>query len=117
MLNLCEQDDPYRCQVYVWEPIRDSNPAPSIDWLRKKVEFIERQRKAGLTMYVHCRNGVSRSGLVVTAYVMYENHWARDRALAFVRSKRPIARPNRAFMKRLREWEKFLAEPTPAKDK
>jgi protein-tyrosine phosphatase len=101
----------------VWDPIRDGIPAPGIDWLRRQVEFIDGQRKAGLTAYVHCRNGVSRSGLVVTAYVMYENHWTLDRALAFVRSKRPIARPNRAFMKRLSEWERVLLDPTLAKGK
>src|SRR5712692_6814881 len=39
VLNLCEQEDAYRCEVHVWEPIRDAAPAPSIAWLTKQVEF------------------------------------------------------------------------------
>jgi hypothetical protein len=110
VLNLCEDPDPYQRRVHVWEPIRDSAPAPDIDWLRRMVDFIDAQRRAGVTTFVHCRNGVSRSGMVVTAYLMFKNNWTRDEALAFVRSKRPIVRPNRAFMERLLEWEQVLKE-------
>lgn len=106
VLNLCEKDDAYRCEVHVWEPIRDAAPAPSIDWLKKQVEFVEAQRNAGRTTYVHCFQGVSRSGLVVTAYLMHKNHWTRDEALAFVRVRRPQIRPNPAFMELLSEWER-----------
>ena len=55
------------------------------------------RRFADRVTFVHCRNGVSRSGLVVTAYLMHEHRWGRDEALAFLRTKRPIARPNVAF--------------------
>jgi predicted protein tyrosine phosphatase len=106
VLNLCEADDPYVCQVHIHDPIPDAEPAPSLEWLRAKVDWIAEQRRAGRKTYVHCLNGVSRSGLVVTAYLMSEHGWTRDEALAFVRSKRPIARPNPAFMSRLAEWER-----------
>ena len=108
VLNLCEKKDPYQCETHVWEPIRDAEPAPDLDWLRKKVELIEARRKAGDTVYVHCRNGVSRSGMVIVAYEMHKNRWTRDEALKFVRSRRPITRPNPAFWDRLREWEFVL---------
>ena len=108
VLNLCEKKDPYQCETHVWEPIRDAEPAPDLDWLRKKVELIEARRKAGDTVYVHCRNGVSRSGMVIVAYEMHKNRWTRDEALKFVRSRRSITRPNPAFMKRLLEWEHVL---------
>jgi hypothetical protein len=108
VLNLCETADPYRCPVHIWEPIADSEPAPDIDWLRRMVAFIDDNRRAGVTVFVHCRNGVSRSGMVVVAYEMFKNRWGRDEALAFVRSKRPEVRPNPAFMRRLLEWEDVL---------
>jgi hypothetical protein len=111
-LNLCEQDDAYRCTVHRWEAIPDTAPAPELGWLRKQVEFIEGERKAGHIVYVHCRNGVSRSGMVVIAYLMFEHGWTRDEALAFARSRRPIVRPNLAFMERLSEWEAELAATT-----
>lgn len=110
VLNLCEKEDPYRCAVHVWKPTHDGEPAPDTDGLKEMVGFIEEQRRAGRTVYVHCRNGVSRSGMVVTAYLMDRNGWTRDEALAHVRTKRPIVRPNRAFMQRLLDWEQVVRE-------
>jgi protein-tyrosine phosphatase len=89
-----------------WEPIPDAEPAPNLDWLRRQVGFIEEQRQAGRAVFVHCRNGVSRSGMVVVAYLMAQHGWSRDEALTFVRSKRDVARPNPAFMRLLKEWER-----------
>ena len=103
VLNLCEKEDPYRCEFHFWEPIADSEPAPSLDWLRRIADFLDEKQRAGVTTYVHCRNGVSRSGLVVVAYEMRKNRWTREEALAFVRWKRPITRPNPAFMQLLLE--------------
>ena len=105
VLNLCETADPYQAEVYVWQPIRDGAPAPDLDWLRRQIEFIDAQCRAGRIVYVHCLNGVSRSGMVVVAYVMFKNRCPRDDALAIVRSKRSIVRPNPVFMDRLSEWE------------
>ena len=108
VLNLCESEDRYRAAVHRWEPIPDAEPAPPLDWLRAQVAFIEAERAAGRTVYVHCRNGVSRSGMVVVARVMARNRWSRDEAVAFVRARRPGLRPNPAFMKLLTEWEVAL---------
>src|SRR5262245_52501802 len=36
VLNLCESEDPYRVESHRWEPIRDAEPAPSLDWLREQ---------------------------------------------------------------------------------
>lgn len=105
VVNLCEREDPYRCEIHRWEQIPDRAPAPSLKWLRQQVEFVDAQRKAGVPIYVHCYAGVSRAGMVITAYFMFKNKWTRDEALAFVRTKRGIVRPNPAFMKLLEEWE------------
>ena len=108
VLNLCGREDPYRVEAHRWEPILDAGKAPGVDWLRRMVEFVDARRRAGATTYVHCAAGVSRSGLVVTAYLMHEHGWTRDEALAFVRRKRPHVRPNPAFMQLLAEWEQVL---------
>ena len=112
VLNLCREEDAYRADipVYRWEAIPDRDPAPDLDWLRRMVEFIDDNRRAGRTTYVHCPNGVSRSGLVVVAYEMAKNHWTRDEALAFVRSRRALVRPNRFFMERLLDWERVVKD-------
>ena len=110
MLNLCEADDPYRAAAYRWEPIPDTGPAPGLDWLREQVRFVDDQRAAGRVVFVHCRNGVSRSGLVVVAHLMARHGWSRDRALDFVRSRREVVRPNPAFLKLLLDWERELRQ-------
>jgi protein-tyrosine phosphatase len=110
VLNLCETEDPYQAEVHRWEPIPDAEPAPGIDWLRQQVEFIDQQRRAGRPLFVHCRAGVSRSGMVTVAYLMWRNRWSRDEALTFVRSQREVVRPNPAFMALLLKWEQTLAE-------
>lgn len=108
VLNLCETPDPYTCETSVWEPIADAAPVPSLVWLRERVEWIDAHRAAGKRVFVHCRNGVSRSGTVVVAYLMHKNRWSRDEALEFVRARRPVTRPNPAFMALLAEWEKVV---------
>jgi protein-tyrosine phosphatase len=110
VLNLCETADPYRAEVHAWEPIPDAEPAPSLDWLRRQVDFVREQRRSGKGVYVHCFNGASRSGMVVTAYLMAENRWTRDEALAFVRSRRSVTRPNPAFMQLLAKWETIVQD-------
>ncbi len=110
VLNLCQTEDTYRAAIHVWEPVRDTEPAPSVAWLRRMVNFVDARRREGLTVYVHCRNGASRSGLVVVAYEMWKKNWTREQALAFVRSKRAVTRPNPAFMELLAEWERVLKE-------
>jgi len=108
VLNLCEMEDPYQVEVHRWQPIPDAAPAPSITWLRQQVEFLDQQRRAGLPVFVHCHAGVSRAGLVTVAYLMWRNGWSCEDSLQFVRSRRPVVRPNAAFMDLLREWEQSL---------
>jgi Dual specificity phosphatase, catalytic domain len=109
VLNLCETEDPYQVESHRWEPIVDAEPVPSLDWLRAQVAFIESERAASHVVFVHCRNGVSRSGMVMAAYLMRREGWSRDQALGFLRSRRPEVRPNPAFMLLLLEWEHLLA--------
>lgn len=108
VLNLCETEDPYRAAILKWEPIADAPPAPTLDWLRTMVAWVAENRAAGRTTFVHCRNGVSRSGMVVVAYLMWANGWERDKALEYIRVKRPDVRPHPVFMALLADWERDL---------
>jgi Dual specificity phosphatase, catalytic domain len=110
VLNLCETRDPYQAESHRWEPIPDAAPAPNRDWLRNQVAFVEAERAAGRNVYVHCRAGISRGALVVTAYLMKREKWSRDRALEWLRTRRPGVRPNPAFMELLLEWERSLMQ-------
>ncbi len=41
VLNLCEKKDRYAAEVHCWQPIPDAAPAPSMDWLRQQVAFVD----------------------------------------------------------------------------
>lgn len=110
VLNVSEFDDSFELEAYRWSRIRDSAPAPSLEWLEQQVDFVAEQRTAGRVTYVHCFQGVSRSALVMTAYLMQTHGWSRDAALEFIRQNRPQAKPIPAFMELLAEWEAKLAK-------
>jgi len=57
---------------------------------------------------VHCAAGVSRSGAIVTAYVMHHKKIPFEQALAFVKSSRPIVEPNSAFKSQLKKYQEEL---------
>jgi hypothetical protein len=108
VLNVGETRDPYTVEAHRWEPIPDLGPAPSLDWLLSQVEFIDQQRKAGRAVYVHCRAGVNRSAMVMTAYLMWRDKLTRDEALERIQSKRRRSRPFEVYQQYLLEWEKSL---------
>jgi len=61
-------------------------------------EFIAKAIAEGGKVLVHCIRGVSRSATIVAAYLMTSHKLSHNEAVATVRSKRPIARPNYGFM-------------------
>ncbi|RPA99299.1 phosphatases II [Choiromyces venosus 120613-1] len=58
----------------------------------------------GNNILVHCYLGKSRSGGVVVAYIMKKKNMPLAPAHAFVKSKRPLVHPNRAFRSQLELW-------------
>ncbi len=113
VLNLCKIRDPYRVRHHAWEPIEDAAPAPSLDWLHDAVKWVDEQRRAGRTTFVHCQAGISRAAMVTAAYLMYDRGWTRDRALRHIRAERPQIAPNPAFLDLLAEYERSLRRPPP----
>ncbi|MBI3856818.1 MAG: dual specificity protein phosphatase family protein [Planctomycetes bacterium] len=108
VVNLCGAEDPYKREAGFWEPILEGGPEPDLAWLERAVGFIAEQRRRGRTVYVHCLAGVNRSAMLTTAYLMQEQGWPRDRALAFVREKRPQASPEPSMLKLLQGYEERL---------
>lgn len=57
---------------------------------------------------MHCKMGVSRSASTVIAYAMKQQRWPLDVALAYVRDRRSIVKPNEGFMKQLQTYNGIL---------
>ena len=67
-------------------------------------KFIDSQRLLGRNVLVHCHAGVSRSAAIIVAYLIKKEHTNLAKALATLRSKRPRAKPNDAFMQQLKKF-------------
>ncbi|KAJ0050210.1 hypothetical protein NL108_014057, partial [Boleophthalmus pectinirostris] len=71
--------------------------------------FINNARKSGQAVFVHCKMGISRSASTVIAYAMKQYRWALDDALAYVKERRSIIKPNEGFMKQLHTYSGILS--------
>jgi protein-tyrosine phosphatase len=72
--------------------------------LARICDFIRQHLNPGRVL-IHCNQGVSRSATAMIAYLMHENQYNLDTALALVKEKRKI-RPNKNFMEQLEVWGK-----------
>ena len=57
-------------------------------------------------VFVHCSRGVSRSAAIVIAYIMKKENMNYKEAFEFVKDKRNMIRPNRGFVKQLKDYLK-----------
>jgi len=75
-------------------------------------EFITAAMSSGGKVLVHCIRGVSRSATIVCAYLMTSRNFNPQEAVAAVRERRPIARPNYGFMIQLEMYAAQLNKGT-----
>ncbi len=69
-------------------PVRDFDPGDLERQLPRCVTVLDEMLKAGDTVYVHCRAGVSRSPTVAAAYLHWCLEWPLERAVAHVEASR-----------------------------
>jgi protein-tyrosine phosphatase len=114
IVNLdCDHQTPYidasgliRCQVLL--PIMDG-PFPGLCWLRMAFGIVKATREIGDPVYIHCREGVSRSVMLTAAYLMGIHSWSFDTAMEVIAAANPKANPNRDFVRGLRQWQEELS--------
>ncbi|WP_298819438.1 dual specificity protein phosphatase family protein [Chloroflexus sp.] len=87
--------------------VPDFHP-PTIEQLDEGVHFIAQAISDGLPVFVHCHAGVGRAPLMAAAYLMARHGLEHQAALTTLRLARPIIRPNRRQIGRLREYEQLL---------
>lgn len=82
---------------------------PSFD-MRPHLEaarrFVDESLARRWPVLVHCHAGISRSATLVAYFLMRRFGWSAERAVAFVRSRRPVVRPNPGFAAQLRAAER-----------
>lgn len=74
--------------VYEHLPTPDHDP-PLLETILKSVEFIDKMRREGRAVLVHCAAGQGRSGSIVAAYMMYSRGLSGQEAIDWIRRVRP----------------------------
>lgn len=84
---------------YLVLPIDDSPDQMLKKHFLPAIEFIDKaiEGNPNNKVLVHCAAGISRSGGIVCAYIMWKQKWTFDNAWKFGRSKRPKMYPNSGF--------------------
>ena len=117
-----QYNPPFPSQLtYKLIDVDDTEKAADVDALGKcfpeAVAYIDNCLNQKQTpLLVHCMAGVSRSASVVCAYLIWKYQLSVEDALRLVRSARPIATPNAAFVAQLEEWHKTAIEKVSEKN-
>lgn len=78
--------------------------------VRSSAKWIGEVIDAGGKVLVHCNAGVSRSAVIVIAYLMIKQGMSLEDALAKAKAARKQVRPNEGFMEQLQELQAALLE-------
>ncbi|XP_043910516.1 dual specificity protein phosphatase 14 [Protopterus annectens] len=100
---------------YLKVPVADMPHAPLtlyFDIVSDKIHSVT--KKHGATL-VHCAAGVSRSASLCIAYLMKYHKVSLLEAYSWVKSRRPIIRPNIGFWRQLIDYERKLFGKTSVK--
>ena len=93
--------------------IKDDGSNESTQKLRSVLNLIvdelRQQIENGITCFVHCQYGISRSSTIVAAYLIKYKHYTAENAVEYLRSYRPQVSPKMNFMRLLQEYEKSLS--------
>ena len=116
ILNLCAEErfDPpqsYETAGITCHRIRmvDQPTQQIYPSFHESLEFVRATRRGGGTCLVHCEYGVSRSGTIVLACLMAEEHISLAKAFESVKAVRPQVSPNPGFWRALVLFERTLS--------
>ena len=85
--------------------INDTREVDISEYFEETYNFIHKCIMNNGVILVHCLEGISRSASIVISYLMKKNKISLDKALQFVKQKRPVVDPNSGFVKQLQSFE------------
>jgi hypothetical protein len=91
--------------AFVWLPFDDTPSArPTVEWLDTAVKLLLGWRTRNWGCLVHCKAGVSRSTLIIAAYLIKSQRLSAEDAIAWIKTRRPHIAPNIGFIQALIEY-------------
>ncbi|XP_045168148.2 dual specificity protein phosphatase 19-like [Mercenaria mercenaria] len=92
---------------YLNVKVNDTPDTKVLGHFDRTFKFIDEGRQDGC-VFIHCNAGVSRASAFTIGYLMKTENMTFKDAFAYVKSKRPSAKPNVGFVEQLTEYEKTL---------
>ncbi|XP_036953711.1 dual specificity protein phosphatase 18-like [Acanthopagrus latus] len=110
IVNVTESSSPPPPGVeeYIHIPVPDTPGSPLYDHFDEVSDKIRLTAERGGRTLVHCNAGVSRSSALCMAYLMKHRGATLLEAHRWVKTCRPIVRPNEGFWKQLIRYEMEL---------
>ncbi|CAG5131769.1 unnamed protein product [Candidula unifasciata] len=63
--------------------------SPTQEQILQAMDFIQSHQRQNHCVYIHCKAGRTRSATVAICYVMQHNQWTPQKAIEFIKAKRP----------------------------
>ena len=104
----CHHAQSPRGIAYLHLDIEDTENAKISKHFAESNAFIAGGLKAGESVLIHCKEGISRSTTLAIAYLISNGGRSLADALAQVQAARPVAKPNKGFIEQLEQLEKSL---------
>ncbi len=95
---------------YCYLPTVDDE-APTLEHLRRGVEFVEEAVSAGESVYIHCGGGIGRAPTMAAAYFISRGYTLED-AVELIRETRPFIHIMPPQLEQLRRYEALMREGT-----
>lgn len=105
--NVFEEDTRFK---YLRVSVVDSDEADLEPHFKPATRFINKARKAGDAVLVHCQQGVSRSSSIILAYMMVFENLDLKEAYKRLKIIRPVVKPKKNFLCQLIALEKRVKE-------
>lgn len=86
---------------YLKIKLEDSMDGNLFKILPRTLEFIHYYLENNKNIYVHCRQGYSRSPAIIIAYLIKYKNFTFEEALKFMQEKNPKTKPNLGFLLQL----------------
>ena len=83
--------------TYMIIEVNDDNSQDIGQHFEDAIAFIDGAIQKGGSVLVHCAAGISRSGAITCAYLMWKNKWTFDKAFEYGRAQRSKLFPNLGF--------------------